>query len=136
VKYAIRIPVNNSLERDIAELLTHPVGRPSEKPFVEYKRFLYQAANWKPARQALTKLEHHAGELFPRVSFIVTNVTLASRIVVRFYNKRGTAEQWIKEGKMAVDMTRLSYHRFRSNAVRLANDFGVSLWTKYFDSTW
>jgi Transposase DDE domain group 1 len=37
----------------------------------------------------------------------------------RFYNKRGTAEQWIKEGKQAVKMTRLSCHRFRSNEVRL-----------------
>jgi hypothetical protein len=36
-----------------------------------------------------------------------------------FYNKRGTAEQWIKEGKQAVKMTRLSCHRFRSNEVRL-----------------
>ena len=42
-----------------------------------------------------------------------------SRAVVRFYNKRGTAEQWIKEGKRAVKMTRLSCHRFRSNEVRL-----------------
>ncbi len=39
--------------------------------------------------------------------------------VVRFYNKRGTAEQWIKEGKQAVRMTRFSCHRFRSNEVRL-----------------
>jgi hypothetical protein len=39
--------------------------------------------------------------------------------VVRFYNKRGTAEQWIKEGKQAVKMTRLSCHRFRSSEVRL-----------------
>ena len=38
---------------------------------------------------------------------------------MRFYNKRGTAEQWIKEGKQAVKMTRLSCHRFRSNEVRL-----------------
>jgi hypothetical protein len=37
----------------------------------------------------------------------------------RFYNKRGTAEQWIKEGKQAVAMTRLSCHRFRANEVRL-----------------
>jgi hypothetical protein len=42
-----------------------------------------------------------------------------SRAVVRFYNKRGTAEQWIKEGKQAVKMTRLSCHRLRSNEARL-----------------
>jgi hypothetical protein len=46
-------------------------------------------------------------------------LSLRSRVVVRFYNTRGTAEQWIKEGKQAVKMTRLSCHRFRSNEVRL-----------------
>lgn len=49
------------------------------------------------------------------------NLGTDSRAVVRFYNKRGTAEQWIKEGKQAVKMTRLSCHRFRSNEVRLRN---------------
>ena len=63
--------------------------------------------------------QFHFGELFPRVGFIVTNLETDSRAVVRFYNKRGTAEQWIKEGKQAVKMTRLSCHRFRSNEVRL-----------------
>ena len=119
VKYAIRIPANDSLQRNIEELLTRPVGRPSKKPLVEFKGFLYQAASWKTARRVVAKVEHHPGELFPRVGFIVTNLTLPSRAVVRFYNKRGTAEQWIKEGKQAVKMTRLSCHRFRSNEVRL-----------------
>ena len=118
-KYAIRIPANDSLERDIAELLTRPVGRPSHKPVVWYKSFLYQAASWKTARRVVAKVEFHLGELFPRVGFIVTNLETDSRAVVRFYNKRGTAEQWIKEGKQAVKMTRLSCHRFRSNEVRL-----------------
>ncbi len=57
--------------------------------------------------------------LFPRVGFIVTNLAASGRAVVRFYNKRGTAEQWIKEGKQAVKLTRLSCHRFRANEVRL-----------------
>jgi hypothetical protein len=113
------IPANDGLERDIAELLTRPVGRPSRKPQVWYKSFLYQATSWKTARRVVAKVEHHAGELFPRVGFIVTNLETDSRAVVRFYNKRGTAEQWIKEGKQAVKMTRLSCHRFRSNEVRL-----------------
>jgi len=65
------------------------------------------------------RVEFHFGELFPRVGFIVTNLETDSRAVVRFYNKRGTAEQWIKEGKQAVKMTRLSCHLFRSNEVRL-----------------
>jgi hypothetical protein len=64
-------------------------------------------------------VEFHLGELFPRVGFVVTNLELPSRAVVRFYNNRGKAEQWIKEGKQAVKMTRLSCHRFRSTKVRL-----------------
>ena len=119
VKYAIRIPANDSLERDIAGLLTRPVGRPSHKPVIWYKSFLYQAMSWKTPRRVVAKVEFHFGELFPRVGFIVTNLEADSRAVVRFYNKRGTAEQWIKEGKQAVKMTRLSCHRFRSNEVRL-----------------
>jgi hypothetical protein len=119
VKYAIRLPANDSLERDIAELLPRPVGRPGKKTLVRYKGFLYQAASWTKARRVVAKVEFHAGELFPRVGFIVTNLKLPSRAVVRFYNKRGTAEQWIKEGKQAMKMTRLSCHRFRSNEVRL-----------------
>ena len=119
VKYAIRIPANENLERDIAELLMRPMERPSHKPVVWYKGFLYQAASWKTARRVVAKVEFHFGELFPRVGFIVTNLETDNRAVVRFYNKRGTAEQWIKEGKQAVKMTRLSCHRFRSNEVRL-----------------
>ena len=119
VKYAIRIPSNDSLERYISELPTRPAGRPSQKPVVWYKGFLYQAASWNTARRVVAKVEFHCGEVPPRVGFIVTNLETDSRAVVRFYNKRGTAEQWIKEGKQAVKMTRLSCHRFRSNEVRL-----------------
>ena len=36
------------------------------------------------------------------------NLTWRSKRVVRFYNGRGTAEQWIKEGKKAVKWTKLS----------------------------
>ena len=119
VKYAICLPANDNLQRNITELLTRPVGRPSHKPVVWFKSFLYQAASWQTVRRVVAKVEFHLGELFPRVGFIVTNLTAASRAVVRFYNKRGTAEQWIKEGKQAVKMTRLSCHRFRANEVRL-----------------
>jgi len=119
VKYAIRLPANEILERNITELLRRPLGRPSYRPLVRYKSFLYQAASWRRARRVVAKVEFHFGELFPRVGFIVTNLAADNRAVVRFYNKRGTAEQWIKEGKQAVAMTRLSCHRFRANEVRL-----------------
>ena len=115
-----RIPVEDRPELlEIADLLGRPAGRPSRKPLVRYKSFHYQADNWTTPRRIVAKVEHHVGELFPRVGFIVTNLQVPSRAVVRFYNKRGTAEQWIKEGKQAAHWTRLSSHRFRANEVRL-----------------
>ncbi len=39
--------------------------------------------------------------------------------MVKFYNKRGTAEQWIKAGKYALNRTRLWRHDFVDNQVRL-----------------
>jgi hypothetical protein len=59
------------------------------------------------------------GPTFPRVGFIVTNMSRPAERVVAFYNKRGTCEQWIKEGKGAINWTRLSCRTFAANAVRL-----------------
>ena len=56
----------------------------------------------------IAKVEWHPGELYPRVGFIVTNLSRPADRVVAFYNKRGTCEQWIKEGKGAIKWTRLS----------------------------
>ena len=64
-------------------------------------------------------MEWHQGELFPRVGFIVANLSYPTIGIVRFYNGRGTAEQWIKEGKYALNWTRLSCHKFVANQVRL-----------------
>ena len=71
------------------------------------------------ARRVVAKVEVTVGSCSRSLGFIVTNLETDSRAVVRFNNKRGAAEQWIKEGKQAVKMTRLSCHRFRSNDVRL-----------------
>jgi hypothetical protein len=117
--YAIRLKENAILHQKIEHMLTRPVGRPPKKPIVRYHSFRYQAASWKIARRVIAKIEWHAGELFPRVNFIVTNLRWKSSNVVKFYNKRGTAEQWIKEGKYALNWTRLSCHDFVDNQVRL-----------------
>ena len=67
----------------------------------------------------VAKVEWHPGELYPRVGFIVTNLSRPAKRVVAFYNQRGTAEQHIKEGKNALKWTRLSCRSFAANAVRL-----------------
>jgi hypothetical protein len=90
-------------------LLTRPVGRPLKKPIALYNSFRYQAASWNIPRRVVAKIEWHAGKLFPKVGFIVTNLRWKSSNVVKFYSKRGTAKQWSKEGKYALNWTR----RFR-----------------------
>jgi hypothetical protein len=117
--YAIRLPANDVLQREIKPLLTRPAGRPPNRPVVLYASFSYQAASWDKSRRVVAKVEWHAGELYPRVGFIVTNLRRDEEAVVKFYNGRGTAEQWIKEGKNALKWTRLSCHDFVDNQARL-----------------
>jgi Transposase DDE domain group 1 len=84
VRCAIRLPANDVLERQIEDLLTRPRGRPSHAPLVRYRSFHYQAGSWDRPRRVIAKVEHHLGELFPRVGFIVTTLTRTNRAVVRF----------------------------------------------------
>ena len=119
IGYAIRLPANCILQERIGHLLTRPVGRPPRKPQVFFASFSYQAQSWTKSRRVVAKVEWHQGELYPRVGFIVTNLTRPAERVSKFYNGRGTAEQWIKEGKLALRWTRLSCRAFRDNAVRL-----------------
>jgi hypothetical protein len=120
ILYAIRLKANNNLYREIDHLMTRPVGRPPRKPVVLFHSFSYRAASWDRPRRVVAKVEWHQGELFPRIGFIVTNMSSLPDAVVHFYNRRGTCEQWIREGKLAITWTRLSCVRYASNKVRLA----------------
>ncbi len=118
-KYAIRLKTNAVLRENIAHLLSRPVGRPPNHVRRFHASFSYQAGSWDRKRRVVAKVEWHPGELFPRVGFIVTNLSRPAERVVAFYNQRGTAEQHIKEGKNAIRWTRLSCQKFHNNAVRL-----------------
>jgi Transposase DDE domain group 1 len=61
VKYAIRLPANDNLERKITRLLARPVGRRSYKPVVRYKSFRYQAASWTRARRVWRRWSSTSG---------------------------------------------------------------------------
>ncbi len=117
--YAIRLKSNPILDRHIEHLLIRPMGRVNAMPDVRYHTFEYQAASWDRPRQVVAKVTWFPDRLFPAVGFIVTNLNWAPRRVTHFYNQRGTAEQWIKEGKYALNWTRLSCHGFAANQVRL-----------------
>ena len=117
--YAIRLPANRILQDKIGYLLKRPVGRPPHEVRRYYASFSYQAQSWNRPRRVVAKVEWHPGELYPRVGFIVTNLARPAERAVAFYNQRGTAEQWIKQGKGAIKWTRLSCRTFAANAVRL-----------------
>ena len=93
IGYAIRLPANDVLQRHIRHLLKRPVGRPPKRPVVRYHDFMYHAGSWDRPRRVVAKVEWHQGELFPRVGFVVTNLSLPAEGVTHFYNGRGTAEQ-------------------------------------------
>jgi hypothetical protein len=117
--YAIRLRANRVLQDRIAHLLKRPVGRPPKGVKRVYGDFEYQAVSWDKPRRVVAKVEWHPGELFPRVGFVVTNLPMEPDWIIRFYNQRGTAEQYIKEGKQAINWTRLSCKGMAQNEVRL-----------------
>ena len=100
-------------------MLRRPVGRPPHEVRRYYANFRYQAQSWNKPRHVVAKVEWHPGELYPSVGFIITNLARSAEGIVAFYNRRGTCEQYIKEGKNAIKWTRLSCRTFAANAVRL-----------------
>ena len=111
VLYAIRLPRQRGAATGDRLSAQEAGGQAAEASSDPIRRLWYRAGSWDRARRVVAKVEWHRGELFPRVGFIVTNMTAGAEGVVRFYNGRGTAEQWIKEGKYALNWTRLSCHR-------------------------
>jgi len=119
VDYVIRLKENNCLAEGVSELLIKPGEENKDRYITLYKDIVYQAKSWDKARRVIAKIEHHPDELFPRVGFIITNLKWKNKKVVKFYNKRGTCEQWIKEGKNTLTWTKLSCKRFKENEARL-----------------
>jgi hypothetical protein len=67
-----------------ATLLKRPVGRPSNEVRRFHANFTYQAGSWTKPRRVIAKVEWHPGELYPRVGFIVTNLSRPADRVVAF----------------------------------------------------
>ncbi len=84
-----------------------------------YANFTYQTKSWSKPRRVVARVEWYPGGLFPRAGFVVTTLPVPDERVFEFYNRRGTAEQYIKQGKYALKWTRLSCQSFKANQVRL-----------------
>ncbi len=120
ITYFIRLPSNQVLHSLIDEHMARPVGRPPKSGIqVKLVDFRYRAQTWDRERRVVAKIEWHAGELFPRIGFIVTNSRLSAAKVVKIYNGRGDVENRIKEGKNTLRWDKTSCHRFAANQARL-----------------
>ena len=84
IKYAIRLPANRVLQDRIGYLLKRPVGRPAHHVRRYHASFSYQARSWSKPRRVIAKVEWHPEELYPRVGFIVTNMSRPGERVVAF----------------------------------------------------
>ena len=105
MKYAIRLPANDNLERDIGELLTRPRGKAQPQAGGLVQESLLPGGQLEDSAAGGGESGASSGRAVPASGIHRDQLETDSRAVVRFYNKRGTAEQWIKEGKQAVKMT-------------------------------
>src|SRR5262249_29149376 len=87
-RYAIRIKANAVRERKLAPWLTRPRCRSSHKPKVFSYNLHYRAGSWDQARRVVVKIAWHAGDMFPRVGFLVTNLEGRAQKVVCFKRDR------------------------------------------------
>ncbi len=84
------------LGRDLAESLTPLADRPSHRLLQRYRSFLYQPKSWKKVRRVVAQVEFRAGDVFPPMGFLLTNLKTEGTALVRDRSKRGTAGQWIE----------------------------------------
>src|SRR5262245_31066052 len=119
VRYAIRLPANDVLERRVEDLRTR--RRPTEPraagPLSEFRvssRLMEPTSTGHRQRRTSPRRVVAAGGLHRHDAH---RDQPGCRPIL--YNQRGTAERLIKEGKEAIHWTRLSCHRFRANEVRL-----------------
>jgi hypothetical protein len=100
----------DSKTKAIAEVLAmiadaHPEFAPHHpRPVCETEEWL-----WENATEFCAALDRYAGRARQtKKEEIITNMSRPAENVVAFYNKRGTCEQWIKEGKGAIRWTSAS----------------------------
>jgi hypothetical protein len=77
----------------------------------------YQADSWERARRVIYKAE--VLQKGTNTRFVVSSRSEEPQELYEWYVKRGEAEGWIKDFKLAIKADRLSCHRFFANQFRL-----------------
>lgn len=122
-RYAIRLKDNSVLEENAEEIAAKAAKEHAEAPdrFHEaFGEFQYRAGTWNRARRVIFKVEHRPDELFPRKTFIVTNMERTPKEMIEFYCKRGNMENFIKESKNDFGFSHMSSREMDVNKNRLS----------------
>lgn len=121
--YVLRLKYNVNLHKlasELEALLYEEAGNDLLSHAEVYGEFEYQAGSWEKPRRVVCKIDKPAGQFTCSHMFIVTNMTLPIREVIRLYCQRGVMENFIKEGKGGFDFGAVSSSTMEVNANRLA----------------
>ena len=122
VSYAIRLKENGRLYEK-ASFLTDRMHELTANNLMEYAclydEFMYMAKSWDYPRRVVVKAEKPYGQFAFFYTFIVTNMDSSPEDIIRFYAKRGSMENMIKEGKLGFHMDSMSSHDMVVNANKL-----------------
>lgn len=120
--YVIRLKENQIL-RNLASSIEDELiekTKPDQVSYaVAYGEFRYQANSWEYPRRVVCKVEKPADQLIHMFTFIVTNMDASPEELIRFYCKRGSMENFIKESKNGFDFASVSSSSKVVNANRL-----------------
>ena len=120
--YVIRLKENNILRSYASyadNILSEKTGLNQVDYAVEYGEFYYQASSWDYPRRVVFKVEKPANQIIHMYTFIVTNMDGTPEDLIKFYCKRGTMENYIKESKNGFDFAAVSSHSKIVNANRV-----------------
>lgn len=120
--YVIRLKENNILRSYASyadNILSEKTGLNQVDYAVEYGEFYYQASSWDYPRRVVFKVAKPANQIIHMYTFIVTNMDGTPEDLIKFYCKRGTMENYIKESKNGFDFAAVSSHSKIVNANRV-----------------
>lgn len=120
--YVIRLKENNILRSyaSYADNILSEKTRLNQVDYaVVYGEFYYQASSWDYPRRVVFKVEKPANQIIHMYTFIVTNMDGTPEDLIKFYCKRGTMENYIKESKNGFDFAAVSSHSKIVNANRV-----------------
>ena len=85
---------------------------------VVYGEFFYQAGSWDYSLRVVCKIEKPICQMLHLNTFIITNMESSPERLIKFYCKRGSMENFIKEGKNGFDFAAVSSQSEIVNANR------------------